>query len=99
MDQRILQLGQALEQAAEDENWDEIRRLDSRISQLLQAIRLQGKQDEVREEVAALKRSHQRAAKICREQHDILEMKIQQHQKIREGLQAYALFSTGEEEQ
>jgi len=98
MDRRILQLGRALEQAAEDESWDEIRRIDARISQLLQAINEQGLQDVLRDDLAQLRRSHLRVAKVCREQHDLLQMKIQQYQQNRERLQAYALFSDGDEE-
>lgn len=98
MDRRILQLGQALEQAAADESWDEIRRIDARISQLLVAIREQGLQDALRDDLEQLRRSHLRVAKTCREQHDLLQMKIQQFQQNRERLQAYALFSDSHEE-
>nr|WP_314418350.1 hypothetical protein [uncultured Erwinia sp.] len=98
MDRRILQLGQALEQAADRESWDDIRRIDARITQLLQAIHEQGLQDALRDDLTRLQRSHQRAAKACREQHDLLQMKIQQFQQNRERLQAYALFSESNEE-
>lgn len=98
MDRRILQLGRALEKAADEENWDDIRRIDARIGQLLVAIREQGMQAILHDDLAALRRSHQRAAKACREQHDLLQLKIQQHQQNRERLQAYALFSEGNEE-
>lgn len=98
MDGRILKLGRALEQAGTDENWDEIRRIDAQISQLLDAIREQGLQEALRPDLAALRHSHQRVAKMCREQHDVLQMKLQQYQQNREGLQAYALFSDSDEE-
>lgn len=95
---RIVQLGLALEQAGIDENWDEIRRIDAQISQLLDAIREQGWQETLRPDLATLHRCHQRVAKMCREQHDILQMKLQQYQQNRQGLQAYALFSESDEE-
>ena len=95
---RIVQLSRALEQAANDENWDEIRRIDAQISQLLEAIRGQGLQETLRPDLATLYRCHQRVAKICREQHDVLQMKLQQYQQNRQGLQAYALFSESDEE-
>lgn len=98
MDRRILQLGRALEQAAADESWDEIRRIDTRISQLLAAIREQDLQEVLRDELAQLRRSHLRVAKVCSEQHDVLQMKIQQYQQNRERLRAYALFSGSDEE-
>lgn len=98
MERRILQLGQALEQAAEAENWDEIRRLDAEIAGLLRSLRQQGSQHRLHQELAQLQRSHRRVVKICQEQHDLLEMKIRQHQKSRQGLQAYALFSSDRED-
>lgn len=98
MDQRILLLGRALEQAAANEDWDEIRRIDARISQLLEAIREQDLQEILRDDLAQLRRSHVRVAKVCREQHDVLQMKIQQYQQNRERLRAYALFSENHEE-
>lgn len=99
MDVRILQLGQALERAASGENWDEIRRIDAQISQLLTAIREQGLEEALRFDLAKLRQSHGRAAKICREQHDVLQMKVQQFQQNREGLLAYALFSDSSDEE
>lgn len=95
---RIVQLGRALEQAGIDENWHEIRRIDAQINQLLQAIREQGLQETLRPDLATLCRCHQRVAKMCREQHDVLQMKLQQYQQNRQGLQAYALFSESDEE-
>ncbi|WP_034943441.1 hypothetical protein [Erwinia oleae] len=98
MDKRILQLGSALERAAQEENWSEIRRIDSRISQLLTTIRKQGLQEVLRDDLETLRKSHLKAATICQEQHDVLHLKIQQHQHSREGLQAYALFVNDREE-
>lgn len=95
---RIVQLTRAMEQAGTDENWDEIRRIDAQISQLLDAIREQGLQETLRPDLDTLYRCHQRVAKICREQHDVLQMKLQQYQQNRQGLQAYALFSESNEE-
>ncbi|QGU88507.1 hypothetical protein [Erwinia sorbitola] len=95
---RILQLNQALEQAAFDENWNEIRRVDAQISDLLRAIREQGLYENLHHELDQLRRSHARVAKMCREQHDLLRIKLQQYQQNREGLQAYEMFSASDEE-
>lgn len=98
MKERIGQLRRALEQAGIDENWGEIRRIDTQISQLLDAIRKRGWQEALRPDLALLCHSHQRVAKMCREQHDVLQMKFQRFQQNRHGLQAYALFSESDEE-
>ena len=95
---RIVLLTRALEQAGTDENWDEIRRIDAQISQLLDAIRQQGLQETLRPDLAPLYRCHQWVAKMCREQHDVLQLKVQQYQQNRQGLQAYELFSESDEE-
>ncbi len=98
MQQQIVRLAVQLEQAAIDERWSDIRQLDSRISELLTTIRQQNRQTHLQAELAQLKRSHQRVMRICAEQRDILQMKLEKHQQGREGLRAYTLFSSEHED-
>lgn len=92
-DKLILKLGNSLERAVKEGDWEEVRLLDTHVGQLLTKIRQRGEQETLREDLILLLDSHRRARQLFTQKLDALGRKIQQYQKKREGLQAYAMFT------
>lgn len=91
--QQIVALGDALEQAAQNDNWLQVTQIDKQINALLQDLRDRSLNAATLAQLKQLQQRHLRVADQCRTRLDQLRHKLQQHQSQREGLQAYELFS------
>lgn len=93
MTQQIVALGEALEQAAQDDNWPQVTQIDKQINLLLQALRTQTLNESTQAQLQQLQQRHARVAEQCRARLDQLRHKLQMHQQQSQGRQAYSLFS------
>lgn len=91
--QQIVALGDALEQAAQRDNWLQVTHIDKQINALLQALPRATLDDATLAQLKQLQRRHTRVAAQCRTRLEELRHKLQQHQQQRQGRQAYGLFS------
>lgn len=95
--QLIRQLGQALTQAVEAEDWPRLQQTDRAIARLLQALSETPVSAEKRQSLHTLQQHHQHMYRVCEARRMALEEKMRQHQNQRDGRQAYALFSQEED--
>lgn len=95
--QLIRQLGQALTQAVEAQDWPRLQQADRAIARLLHAMAASPVSAEKRQALQALQQHHQQMYRVCETRRTELEEKMRQHQSQRDGRQAYALFSQEEE--
>lgn len=92
MQHTIQALTQALRRATEDHNWPAVVNVDTKIAELLTAIRGNTLQAEERQALETLKAVHQQARDYCQGQSDILAAKMRLAVRNREGATAYAQF-------
>ncbi|EJL87169.1 hypothetical protein HS962_06275 [Pantoea sp. BIGb0393] len=91
--QQIVALGTALEQAAHNDDWLQVMQVDKQINALLLQLRQQSLSAAALAQVKMLQQRHQQVAAQCRARVDELSHKLQQVQTQRPVLQAYSLFS------
>ncbi|WP_343550795.1 hypothetical protein [Pantoea sp.] len=95
--QQIVVLGNALEQAARDDNWLQVMQIDKQICNLLLQLRQKKLSDATLEQVKTLQQRHMGVMDLCRTRIEELSHKLHMHQQQRHGLQAYSLFESEEE--
>ncbi|WP_455844535.1 hypothetical protein [Pantoea agglomerans] len=91
--QQIVALGTALEQAAQKDDWVQVMQIDKQINHLLLQLRQQSLSESTLALVKTLQQRHQQVAAQCRARVEELGHKLQLHQSQRQGMQAYSLFS------
>lgn len=92
--QQVVALGAALEQAAKNDDWLCVAQVDKQIDDLLQQLRQQTLSTATLAQLKVLQQCHLRVMGQCRVRMDELRHKLQQHQSQRQGLQAYSLFES-----
>lgn len=92
IEQQILALGNALEQAAQEDNWLRVTQIDKQIATLLPQLAQHRLSDTTLAHLKTLQQRHLCVANQCRTRLDELRQRLQQHQTQRQGLQAYTLF-------
>ncbi|QKJ85647.1 hypothetical protein PMPD1_0675 [Paramixta manurensis] len=86
-----------LTRAAQENDWNQLRKVDRAVAQLLSALTLSEVTAEKRAALDQLRQVHQSVYAVCKQRSEALKQKMQQHQRQRSGLQAYALFSLQED--
>ncbi|MFS2220970.1 hypothetical protein [Pantoea sp. B65] len=97
MNKQIVLLVEALEQAAAEDNWSLVQQIDSRISAALIQLRARQANDGAHLSLEQLQQRHAQVAFLCRRRVDELRNILRQHQDNKEGIQAYAQFSSEKE--
>lgn len=95
--QAIRLLTRALEGAALEENWSQVKVVDKQIASLLTSLAKTSLSEEKREALEQLRGVHLQVNDQCRQKSDALERKMALQRRNREGIVAYAAFMDEED--
>lgn len=95
--QVIRYLTQALEQAALEDDWTEVKDIDKQIAALLSVVGTKSMSDEKRGALKAMQQVHRQVNERCRRQCEELERKMALQRRNQEGASAYAAFMDDED--
>ena len=93
----LLELGEALKQAAAEGRWTEVERVDVSLAKFLASLSSVTPDEPLRQALSAVSKLHQQVRECALVESDVLAQKMALSRRNREGASAYASFMDSED--